>query len=310
MSKNELNFTCSVCGFHGAKPFLKTLDRYSEPINIFELYHCSRCGLVSIYPLPDQNVILNSTTDRDINPFLYFQNSNKEILDRIYSFFHPYSVKWRIKQIEKTIGTGRLLDVYCGNGNLLYELKQKLWEVTGVEPRSKKTGFAQSTLGLHVVPSLDSLLKTHQNYFDIIIFWHSLGSFFDLRKTLTNAAELLHPDGYLLLALPNWNSLDFWFYKKHWSAFDVPRRIHHFSPKQVHFLLKKTGLTLKKTKVIPFDIYFNCLLSEKIILSRKRSSRSKKILHYWRSLTVAFLSHILSISGAGSGMLYFVQKRN
>jgi SAM-dependent methyltransferase len=310
LSKTKLNFTCSVCALHDAEPFLETFDRYSKPLNTFDLYRCSNCGLVTVYPLPDQNVRLNSISDRDINPFLYFQNSNKEILDGIYSFFHPYSVKWRINQIEKTIGTGRLLDVRCGNGMLLYELKQKLWEVTGAEPASKKTDFAKNTLGLNIQPNLESLLETHKDYFDIITFWHSFGSFIDLKKTIINASELLHPDGYLLLALPNWKSLDFWLYKKYWSALDVPRRIHHFGPRQVKLLLQKTGLSLEKTRVIPFDIYYNCLLSERIILGRKKVNRLTKLLFYWRSLTIAFIAHILSISGTGSGMLYFVRKRN
>lgn len=306
----DLIYTCSLCGSQNAEFFLRTFDRYSESNKTFNLYRCINCGLISISPLPVQETLSNVTVDHDVNPFFYFHNSHKEILDRLYSFFHPYLVKWRIKQIEKTVGTGRLLDVGCGNGTFIYELKQRLWDVTGVESNSKKAVFAKNTLGLNVLPNMESLLMKYNNYYDMITFWHSFGSISDFKKTLNQASKLLHPDGFLLIALSNWRSLDFWFYKNYWSALDAPRRFHHFAPRQIKFLLSQSGLVLEKTKVIPFDIYYNCLLSERIILGRERAWRSKRLFLYWRSLTLAFIAHIISISGAGSGMLYFIRKGN
>ena len=75
-------------------------------------------------------------------------------------------------------------------------------------------------------------------------------------------------------------------------------------------LLRKKSLSLVRKKTIPFDIYYNCLLSEKILIENKSSKNSMKLLHYIRSTMLAVIVHILSISGSGSGMLYILKREN
>ncbi len=302
-------FTCRLCGSHDATQFLKTRDRYAFSAGDFHLYRCSRCGLVSIHPFPDEKFVKSAYPEKITNPFLYFQNTDKDFLEHIYSFFHPYSVKWRMAQVEKAVGTGRLLDVNCGNGRFLYELRQHLWEVAGVESRADQAGFARETMGLKVYASLTDLEEKYKNSFDVITFWHNFGQFSDFKKILQLTVDLLHPGGYILLALPNWKSLDFGFYRQHWAALDVPRRFFHFSPRQVQLLAARHYLKVQKSKVIPFDIYYNSLLSEKIIMENSRASRVFKAFRYSRSLFVAIIAHIFSLAGTGSGMLYFLRRK-
>jgi len=300
---------CNLCGGSRFQLFVTTFDRYHPKQQSFQLWQCQTCGLVVLLPLPNEEELQASYPRRFLNPFLYFQNIKKDNLNRIYTFFHPYSVSWRLKQVEKEIGVGRLLDVGCGNGDFLYEIRQRLWEVVGVETHSLQAQFVRGTLGLKVVKTMADLLPDYRHHFDVITFWHTLGHFLDLHGTLQQARELLHPRGVMLLALPNYASLDFWLYHRFWAALDTPRRLFHFTPKQVRQLLRLNGWQLEMTRTIPFDIYYNCLLSEKILMEYRGKKIHLKFLYYLRSLMVAINAHILSIAGTSSGMLYVVRRR-
>lgn len=309
MNNAVATFSCRLCGSHHATLFLQTRDRYASTGVNYSMYRCSRCGLISIHPFPNADFVQSTYPEKVDNPFLYFQSTDKDFLEHIYSFFHPYSVKWRIAQVQKAVGAGRLLDVNCGNGRFLYELRQRLWEVAGVESRVNQADFARETMGLNVYTSLAELEEKYKNSFDVITFWHNFGQFPDFKKILQIVVNLLHPEGYILLALPNWKSFDFNFYRQHWAALDLPRRFFHFSPRQVKLLAARHSLEVRKSKVIPFDIYYNSLLSEKIIVENSRSNKIFKAFRYSRSLFVAIVAHIFSLAGTGSGMLYFLRRK-
>ncbi len=311
MNEKKKQYFCRLCGDQKAKPFLKTFDHYSPKNASFQLYQCESCSLLFVKPLPDPIKFESSFPEQVSNPFLYFQNTKKDFLEKIYTFFHPYSLKWRIKQVEKVKGTGRLLDVRCGNGDFLYEMRQKLWEVVGVESKTEQANFVRNTLGLQVYEHLeDMLFEKYQNSFDVITFWHSLGYFDDFNGILKLVSGLLKHDGVILLAMPNWHSPDFWFYRQNWAAFDIPRRLYYFGPRQVQILMRKHQLRLIISRVIPFDIYYNCFLSERIIIDNLKMSRIHRLFRYSWALFFAIIVQILSISGAGSGMLYFVRRKN
>ncbi len=310
MNKEQNIYGCKLCGSQKAKPFLKTFNRYSPTGAAFHLYRCESCSLLFINPLPDTERYKSSFPGDISNPFLYFQNTNKTFIEKVYTFFHPYSLKWRIKQVEKVTGAGSLLDVGCGDSSFLYEMRQRQWEVVGVESKPKPANFARKTLGLNIYENIENLPKKYNQSFDVITFWHSFGYFSDFNTVLTLVSELLKPDGVILLALPNWHSLDFWFYRQNWAALDVPGRLYYFGTRQVGILIQKHKLRLRKNRVIPFDIYYNFLLSERIIIENLQPNRIQRLFRYSSALFIAIIAQILSVSGAGSGMLYFVSRKD
>ena len=124
MIKNQTLNACKLCGGQKAKPFLETFNRYSPTASSFNLYQCESCSLLFINPLPGPGKYESFLPDDILNPFLYFQNTHKTFIEKVYAFFHPYSLKWRIKQVEKVTGAGSLLDVGCGNSTFIYEMRQ------------------------------------------------------------------------------------------------------------------------------------------------------------------------------------------
>ena len=74
--------------------------------------------------------------------------------------------------------------------------------------------------------------------------------------------SILDRNGILILALPNYKSLDSQHYGEHWAGLDVPRHLYHFSQKSVHQLAKSFGLNIVATHPMTFDSYYVSLLSE------------------------------------------------
>jgi hypothetical protein len=65
------------------------------------------------------------------------------------------------------------------------------------------------------------------------------------------------------VALPNCNSYDAIHYKQFWAAWDVPRHLWHFQPSTFRIFSEKSGFTLENYKILPLDIFYISLLSEK-----------------------------------------------
>src|SRR6202007_3487231 len=84
--------------------------------------------------------------------------------------------------------------------------------------------------------------------FDAITLWHVLEHVHDLNGTMNSLKKLLKEKGKLLIAVPNYTSLDASIYKEHWAAYDVPRHLYHFSPKSMEALAGKHGLRIEQMK--------------------------------------------------------------
>jgi hypothetical protein len=66
-----------------------------------------------------------------------------------------------------------------------------------------------------------------------------------------------------MVALPNSDSFDARHYGKDWAAFDVPRHLWHFSPATFSRFAEKAGFRVTSFEVLPFDVFYISILSEK-----------------------------------------------
>ena len=110
------------------------------------------------------------------------------------------------------------------------------------------------------MPQINDLQLIKPN---IITLWHVLEHTEEPKKKLEDLTAILPTNGYIVLALPNYKSLDCKYYKQYWAGYDVPRHLWHFSLTGIQELIKETELKLTTTKPLPFDAYYVAFLSEK-----------------------------------------------
>jgi 2-polyprenyl-3-methyl-5-hydroxy-6-metoxy-1,4-benzoquinol methylase len=93
--------------------------------------------------------------------------------------------------------------------------------------------------------------------------WHVLEHVPDLNHQLDELKRLLKPNGTIIIAVPNFNSLDAKLYQEYWAAYDVPIHLWHFSKTAIQKIFATKEMELKKVVPMKFDSFYVSLLSEK-----------------------------------------------
>jgi SAM-dependent methyltransferase len=134
----------------------------------------------------------------------------------------------------------RLLDVGCGNGAFLLEMRAAGWDVEGLEPDGHATAIARA-LGLVVHEGVLGDAPLARRSFDAITMSHVLEHLPDLGSDLRRCRDLLRSDGRLWIATPNLDSPGHRRYGRDWVGLDGPRHLVLFTPSSLRSLLQSSG---------------------------------------------------------------------
>jgi SAM-dependent methyltransferase len=134
----------------------------------------------------------------------------------------------------------RLLDVGCGNGAFLAEIRAGGWEVYGVEPDAKAVAACRKA-GLVVKQGMLSPDSFPEDFFAAITLSHVIEHLHDPVGTLRLCHKFLRPGGTLWIATPNLQAFGHTRFGRDWMALDAPRHLVLFTPATLKTALKKAG---------------------------------------------------------------------
>jgi len=103
----------------------------------------------------------------------------------------------------------RVLDVGCGNGLLLYNLRNRFEELSGLELIPEQAGWARRTLdglGQKIdirIGNIEDGTDFPDEHFDYITMENTIEHVFDVRKVTRELTRLLKPGGRLCIVTPN-----------------------------------------------------------------------------------------------------------
>lgn len=220
MKKTKTGKNCLICA-SATTEFTKTHDHI--------IYKCTRCG----FGYTDN---LSPQTGKYHRDQTYIQES--ELFKNIF--------KKRINEITKFIKSGKVLEVGCSTGLMLSVLKDKGFEVKGVEISEKAAEIAKEK-GIEVKINLFEKINFKEK-FDLIIFNHTLEHMENPLKVIEKARTILTPKGYLMIDLPNFDSPVAKLLKKRWPHLLPDEHLWHFTQKTYESLFKKVNFKIIRVK--------------------------------------------------------------
>jgi 2-polyprenyl-3-methyl-5-hydroxy-6-metoxy-1,4-benzoquinol methylase len=258
-------------------------------------------------PKPDDKSMQLAYATDGYDPFQSLQ-SPTSIFDRAYRKARDFTISWKKSLIQGLIPHGsRILDGGCGTGEFINSLKDH-YHVEGYEPELKVAAWVQDQYELSIHAGDSSTFPSDIENFDLITMWHVLEHVPDPVTELHRLGGILNSGGKLLIAVPNITSADAMIYGSNWVALDAPRHLWHFSKKQISLLAGRTGFKLLKSGMLPLDVYYNSILSEKNCIAQ--SGFSQLALTPFR-LPFSIISSILygMFTGKHSSNYYVLEKK-
>jgi SAM-dependent methyltransferase len=251
---------CPACGSSLIQPVLSVKD-HTVSKQIFSVWQCDHCLLRFTQDVPDAAAIGSFYKSEN---YISHTNTSKGIISRLYKMVRKQALKQKRKLVKKVTGihNGKLLDVGSGVGAFVNEMHLHGWKTIGLEPDADARKIAQEIFKCDLKDT-GELFHLPENYFDVITLWHVLEHVHDLHGYIDQFKKLLDENGKLIVAVPNYTSLDATIYKENWAAYDVPRHLYHFAPQTMELLMRQHGLKSPKYKPMWFDSFYVSLLSSK-----------------------------------------------
>jgi SAM-dependent methyltransferase len=216
-----------------------------EPTPYRDTWRCKSCGYAGIYPRPSPSEVPGFY---DL-PSYYTHGQPQangvqgSIADRLLvklawwgDCARPFNPAVDAKAGE------RVVDLGCGSGDMLADLKELGCDVVGVEPDAAARANAAGR-GLTVLDGTAEALpaELEAGSFDLVIMSHSLEHCLDPLLALQNAYELTKPGGRLYVEVPNCGCAHFEALDVCGANFDSPRHLSYFTRQALERAATKAG---------------------------------------------------------------------
>lgn len=226
---------CVACHSSSARR-LYSIEGVSE-----ELVECEGCGLGSLFPLPDASRI------QSFYPAEYYGEPTAKF-EPLVEIGVRLGARLRVKSLLGDLPKeSRVLDIGCGRGVMLRAILDLGHQAHGVEIAAEAASGADPRAQIRIAPDL-SEAGYDDNTFDAVILWHVLEHLPYPDKTLNEIRRILRPGGRLILAVPNFASMQSRHTGQNWFHLDLPRHLYHFTPDTLRRLLTCKGFHCESIK--------------------------------------------------------------
>ena len=273
---------CPVCKHKQFDNFM-ICDDHSVTGESFALVQCRKCSLVFTNPRPVQEQLSKYYQS---DQYISHTDKGHSIINIVYKLVRFYTLRRKVKLLSRySTSKGTLLDYGCGTGDFLYAARRNNWQAFGYEPDDMAKTIASKKNPNAIVNTINHA----PDELDVITAWHVIEHVSQLREAITSLKKKLKKGGHMILALPNYKSLDAQHYKEYWAGYDVPRHLYHFDIHSMEAFAKEFKLSIIEVLPMKFDSYYVSMLSEKYknggnmvraikygFLSNKKARQSKQ----------------------------------
>ncbi len=265
--------TCNLCGSAENELLYDVQDWLLERPDVSaRLVRCTRCGLIYQTPRPTPEEI------GEHYPPQY--DSYADVTQQLQSALVRYAVNYGMAKrcgfLTRRKAPGRVLDIGCAMGAFLLGMRERGWDVQGVEFNAEVAEAARARHSLDVFPGTLEEARFADASFDAVTMWDVLEHVHDPAATLREIQRILKPGGLLVTRVPNGASWDAKLFGEYWAGLDAPRHLFLFAPDTLTRLLEQAGLTVLDHSC-SIGGYMTFVLSVRFWLAAKAPQRQPAI---------------------------------
>ncbi|HVT96787.1 MAG TPA: class I SAM-dependent methyltransferase, partial [Acidobacteriaceae bacterium] len=156
------------------------------------------------------------------------------------------AVRWGrlLKAIGQYKTRGAVLDIGCSSGGFLTHLKDRGWELAGIELNPEAAERARQNTGGQIMTGDIDSVEFPPGSFDVITCYDVLEHLYEPRMVFQKVARWLKPGGIFYIFVPNVLSWEARMFQSFWYPLDLPRHLHFFSPASLTALSGSAGLRI------------------------------------------------------------------
>ena len=193
---------------------------------------CLNCGLVSLHPSPTPQELMKNYED--------YLPTRPEEIGKWRKMMKPVINKSAdLIECRINTGRGRLLDVGCGYGFFLQEMKSRGWRAEGVEISQTGRQYVREKWGIHVYSEPLENLDIRENSFDVVTLFYLIEHVSDPLALLKKVNKILKPGCLILLRWPHTTPIVRILgpLSRKLDLYHTPYHLYDFSPKTMKELL-------------------------------------------------------------------------
>lgn len=262
---------------------------YERGLNNLKLLKCNKCKCI----------FTDVSRELVIKVNYYYSAAASENYKNSQSILDELWFDRIVNRLTKVVGIGRVLDVGCGNGQLLKAFKKLGWECYGLDVSPWAMKYANK-YGYKLFTTEIEKSNIPENTFDLAVSTSTLEHIYYPLQHIKAILRILKPGGLLYIAgIPNYNciSVKLNISKFHYNK--PPSHVNYFTPRSFYNMLNRIGIGNKikylkiKTYGIPESFYLYDLVRKKWMNKNKKLPRGNQNVQKNNSLQTSLVSESL-----------------
>lgn len=253
----ELEYVdCDLCGSSLYTGLFEARDYRFGRSDEYSMVRCNDCGLVYINPRPTSEFI-GRLYEEDYTPegmtALLPRVERRRSIRLLKSFWHRFNGLYHDEVIREAMG--RVLDVGCGNGNLLLPIKEMGNDAYGIELNPRSVEICDE-LGLNVFCGTVEDSNFDDGFFDAVILSQVVEHFPSPKSSLKEFRRILKPSGRLYIFCPNEGSYLSKLFGRYWHGWHIPFHFYTFGILTIRSLAREAGFAVESLKTVTPTHFF------------------------------------------------------
>jgi SAM-dependent methyltransferase len=237
VSQNAVLIPCALCGGTVFRPAL-----WCEG---FSYVRCGNCGLVQINPQPEKASVHERYGSAHGGDYLRYELANEAVfLSLQLRTLHDI----HLGQIEAAFfkaGKKRFLDVGCATGALLEKMRERGWEVNGVEISAQMAEYGKQNRGIAVSTLPLEANGFMEKSFDVVHASHIIEHLNSPGIFIREVYRILDDGGLFLVTTPNIAGMQARVSGGRWRS-AIYDHLYLFSVKTLAALLRREGFYIEQ----------------------------------------------------------------